>query len=205
MSVVEYFNIIIKPEPTMQGDLKTVDRREAMKSYALVGAVFGLIIGLGIASLGGLLSTLGGNAGLLIGGLGVLAIIVFPVLLAIFSVIGGFIGVGIMYLIAKALGGTGTFDQQFYLSSRLIWPMFFAMIGVFILTLIPVVGVLISFVWNLYSIYLQVMLVSVAHKVSKLKALLIVLVPIILVIIIAAIFAAALIASLIGAGTMLGA
>ncbi len=203
MSVVEYFNIIIKPEPTMQGDLKSVDRREAMKSYALVGAVFGLILGLGFATLGGLLSTLGGSAGALFGGLGVLAIIVFPILLAILTVIGSLIGTGIMYLIAKALGGSGTFDQQFYVSSRLVWPAFFATIGIFFLTLIPFVGVLISFVWNLYSLYLQVVLISVVHKVSKMKGLVIMLVPLILVFILAMIFAASLIAGVVGAGAAL--
>lgn len=199
MSVVEYFDIIIKPEPTMQGDLKRVDRREAMKTYAIAGAIIGLVMGIAVASLGGLLSGLAGGLGALFIGLGVVAIILFPIAFAVISVLGSFVGTGIMYLIAKALGGKGTFDQHYYLSSRLIWPTFFATIGIFILTLIPAVGVLINFIWNVYSIYLQVVLIAVAHKVSKLKALVIILLPLIVVSIILMIFAATLLIGLLGA------
>mgnify|MGYP001566580589 CR=1 FL=1 len=187
--VMKFFEIILRPEPVMQGLLKKTDRNEAMRTFALVGAIMGLLFGIG-AFLGA--GFIGGG---LLAGLGLIAIIVFPIIFAIMVVIGAVIGFGIITIIAGLLGGKGTFDQHFYLGSKLAIPGLIISIVTTVLGIIPLIGGLIGLIWNLYSIYLQVVLISVVGKMSKLRALVVIVIPIVIVgILIGSLLAAALVA-----------
>jgi hypothetical protein len=90
------------------------------------------------------------------------------------------IGFHIIHFIAKLFGGTGTFQNNFYLGSKLLWPTLVANIVIFVLSLIPIAGILINLIWSLYSLYVFVVLVSVANNISRIKALIIILLPSIL-------------------------
>jgi len=84
-----------------------------------------------------------------------------------------FISMGILYLIAKAFRGQGTFLTQSYTSV-----LFQAPLGIAssILNVIPYLG-LISFAVFIYGIVLQVFAIMAAHRLSGGKATLVVLLP----------------------------
>ena len=91
--------------------------------------------------------------------------------------VGSGFGYGLYYLVAKLLGGKGTFVQNYFLGSRLFWPMIFASIIVGIITMIPFVGWLVQIIWFLYTIYLSVVLISVANNITKLRAVVVYVLP----------------------------
>lgn len=86
-----------------------------------------------------------------------------------------FIGVGILYLLAKAFGGTGTFLAQSYT---------FLLIGVPVgivsglLSLIPILGGLVAFGLSIYAIVLEVFAIMAVHRLSGGKATAVVLIPV---------------------------
>ncbi|MEK6970357.1 MAG: Yip1 family protein [archaeon] len=173
MAIIDYFNIIIKPEPTMAEDVKHADLREAFKTFAIMGAIIGLMIGLIIA-------VAGERIGL--GGIGWIAILIAPVVVGfLYASFSGF-GVGLQHFCARLLGGKGTFIQLYYLASRLFWPALFASIILSLANAIPFVGILISILWWIYSgIYLNVVAISIAHRISKWRALVAFLLPMIVI------------------------
>jgi hypothetical protein len=89
--------------------------------------------------------------------------------------IGFFIGVGIYYLIAKALGGQGTFLAQSYTTLLYSVP-----IGIltFALRLIPILGALAAAALGIYGIVLQVFAIMAVHRLSGGKATAVVLIPV---------------------------
>jgi hypothetical protein len=94
--------------------------------------------------------------------------------LIIFIPLGFFIGVGIVYLIAKAFKGSGTFLQQSYTSLLVGVPL--GIISL-LLSLIPVLGSIASFALGIYSIVLNVFSIMAVHRLSGGKATLVVLLP----------------------------
>jgi len=195
-----FFDIILKPQPTMEAEKSKADTMAAVKTYAIYGAIIGLLIGIVLAFLSTLLGAFGslfsqGAMGFFTG-LGIAAIIVMPIVVAILSVIGSAISYGIYWIIAKLLGGTGTFTQNYYLGSKLVWPVLVATIIAGILQIIPILGQIIYVVWLLYTIYLAVVLLSVANSISKVKAFIAWLIPVIIIVILMMALIGSLIASL---------
>ncbi len=175
---MEFFDIVIHPKERMPLEKKNADAKEAAKAFALVGIVVGLGLGILAAFIGSIASPfLGGMAT----GLGLAAIIVFPIVFAILAVIGSAISSGIVWVIARVLGGTGTFAGNYYLASRLLWPLFFAGIIVGIVAMIPLLGWLIQLLWFLYVAYLSITMISIANTISMARAIVVWLIPIILV------------------------
>ncbi len=168
MDVMHYFDIILHPEETMKANLKDAEMKKAMKPFAIAGALVGLLLGLDIAF---------GGAAFGLGGLSYAAIIIVPIVLAIGLAIASGFGYGLYFLVAKLLGGKGTFLQNYYLGSRLFWPTIFASIIVGLLTLIPFVGFLIQIIWVVYTTYLVIVLISVANNITKLRALVVYVLP----------------------------
>ncbi|TMC18887.1 MAG: hypothetical protein E6J34_16070 [Chloroflexi bacterium] len=85
-----------------------------------------------------------------------------------------FIGEGIIYLIAKAFGGTGTFLQQSY--SHLLFKIPLGIITS-ALGLIPLLGGLVWFGIYVYEIVLHIFSIMAAHRLSGGKATAVVLLP----------------------------
>ncbi|QQR92845.1 MAG: YIP1 family protein [Candidatus Iainarchaeum archaeon] len=201
--IMEYFQIILKPEETMQRIVKKPDMKAADQAFLIYGGIIGLIFGVVVALFASIVSAIASVAGegvvALIAGLGFLAIIIFPIVFAIVSLVGSKISYWIFYKVTALLGGKGTYDQNFWLGSQLIWPILFAQIIVWILGFVPLIGFLISIIWAFYTIYLFVVLLSVANKVSKLRALAAWILTVVLLIVVVIILAMVL-ASVIFAG-----
>jgi hypothetical protein len=92
-------------------------------------------------------------------GFGVFVICLAPVA-AVFSVIGLFLTAGISHIVARALGGIGTFSQLAYAIAAYTAPI--SLVATFI-GLIPFVNCL-SFPIGLYALFLNVLSVKAVHK-----------------------------------------
>lgn len=98
------------------------------------------------------------------------------------TIIGGFIGVffaffiaaGLIYLLARALGGTGTFLEHSWLLSLVFVP-----IQAFsdVINVIPILGGLVGAVLGIYSLVLYVFATASAHHISLGRATWAVLIP----------------------------
>lgn len=86
-------------------ELKHIDPLSLGKVQGLMMAVFGLIIGILVALLGGFAALVPGVSPQAVLGLGVFSIIVFPILYGIVGLISGIIAAFIYNFIAKKVGG----------------------------------------------------------------------------------------------------
>ena len=196
-----FFDIVLKPEETFRAEKNKASLNDALKTFAIYGAIIGFFVGIVLAVLAGLLGSLlalfGNNPVLgFLSGLGLAAIIVMPILVALWTIITSAIASGLYWLLSRLFGGKGTFEQNYFLSSRLVWPLLVAGIIITILGLIPIIGFLINIAWILYTIYLYVILVSVANQIGKLQSLIVLLIPIVIVILIALLFVGSLLAAI---------
>ncbi|MDY0019134.1 MAG: Yip1 family protein [Anaerolineae bacterium] len=107
---------------------------------------------------------------------------------AVGAVIGFFISVGLIHLVAKLLQGQGTYTETFFLSAAAAVPITIVMSVIQIIgglfNLIPVIGPifailvgLVSFVLGIYSLVLSAMAVAAAHRFSLGKGFAAVLIP----------------------------
>ena len=95
-----------------------------------------------------------------------------------------FLLMGIVYLLAKAFGGQGTFLEQCNSSLYIQAPL-----GIFskLLALIPVVGRILNSVLSLYGIVLQVFVIMAVHRLSRGKAIAAILIPLVTIGLLAAV------------------
>jgi hypothetical protein len=102
----------------------------------------------------------------------------FTLGLAPLTIIGFFIGTGIVYLIAKAFGGQGTFLTQAYTNLLFAVPL-----GILsgLASLVPILGVIVAFGLSIYSVVLNVFSVMAVHRLSGGKATAVVLIPAVIV------------------------
>jgi hypothetical protein len=132
------------------------------------------------------LNIMAAASGLVVGA--ILGAIIVPIAALVFQ--------GIVYLVAKVLGGKGTFTQQFYLVT-IATAMGSLLVGV--LGMIPCLGALISIVGGLYLLYVQVVVMRDLHQVSTLKALVAILTPLVILALLAFLLFAALMISMLAA------
>ena len=87
-----------------------------------------------------------------------------------------FLLMGIVYLLARAFGGQGTFLEQCNISLYIQAPL-----GILskLLALIPVVGRVLNSVLSLYGIVLQVFVIMAVHRLSRGKAIATVAIPLV--------------------------
>lgn len=95
-----------------------------------------------------------------------------------------FLLMGIVFLLAKAFGGQGTFLEQCNSSLYIQAPL-----GIFskLLALIPVVGRVLNSVLSLYGIVLQVFVIMAVHRLSRGKAIATILIPLVTIGLLAAV------------------
>jgi Yip1 domain len=88
--------------------------------------------------------------------------------------LGFFIGVGILFLVAKMFGGTGTFLRQAYAFALFVVPIdgVSAVVG-----LVPVLGWLVSFALFIYGIVLAVFAISASQRLDTGKSVAVLLIP----------------------------
>src|SRR6266536_2510791 len=82
----------------------------------------------------------------------------------------------IFSLLARAFGGQGTFLQQCHSSLQIQVPL-----GIIskILALIPVVGRILNSILSLYGIGVQVVVIMAVHRLSRGKAIAVLLIPVV--------------------------
>ena len=103
--------------------------------------------------------------------IGVVGLIVLPVFNVIAAVLLTTFGTGVLWVIAKLLGGKGSFAQQYYLSALYLAP--FAVIN--LLTNIfgifsPLLALLVNLLTFIYGLYLLTLVLKEAHEFSTLRA-----------------------------------
>lgn len=113
----------------------------------------------------------------LIGGGGLVATLVFTLFAA---VIGFFIGVGIIYLLGRAFGGTGTFGEMAYNIALYSTPI---TVLASLFSIIPIVGGLVALLLGIYQIYLNWLSIQAGMNLPGGKALWVILIPLIVVVV----------------------
>ena len=91
--------------------------------------------------------------------------------------VGFLIGSGIHFLIAKLLGGTGSFEEQTYLLATFVAPM---MIINGVIGIIPFLGGCVWFLILIYQLVLTFLAVKVVHRLGTGQALVVALGPILI-------------------------
>jgi hypothetical protein len=112
-------------------------------------------------------------AGGMTGGFALFSIVLTPLFFLI--------GVGIVHLIARMLGGTGDFGQYGFLAAAYSAPL--TVIGA-VIGLIPLLGGCIAPLLSIYGIVLNIFAVRVSHNLSMGRAIAAVLLPFVLLLII---------------------
>lgn len=179
--IQEWVDVIFTPEQTFVREKPKSTIWAGMINYAIIAAIIGLLVGLGIAVLAFFVASLPAIS--IVPGLewfaawGWTAIIIAPVSLVVFAWVFSLLMQGFTYLFAKyVFNGTGTFAEQYYLNSLYVVPIsvitFIGLIG-YVLLLFPIIGfigMLVSIVAfgfvSLYSSILQVLALRVVHKLS---------------------------------------
>jgi len=105
------------------------------------------------------------------------------------------IGQGILFIIAKLLGGKGTIIQQYYLVALYAAPL---TILSSVISLIPLVGLL-SLLIGLYELYLLLLVLTEVHQYGMGKAALTVFLPAIIILILLVIILGVAVISILGA------
>ncbi len=149
----------------------------AVLDVIIGGVILGFAIGLAgfIAMLVGVHSSFGslGPLGMILGGAGIAmgammwvgAMIVTPII----AVIGWFIDSIAIWIIAKIIGGKGSFSEQTKnLGSLVIAPL---MIIDAMVVWIPIVGAFLAFLVSLYSVYTLTVVLKETHKFSTIRAI----------------------------------
>lgn len=179
-------NVLINPAGTFKAQAKKADYAEAVKHVGIAGIIQGILTGIllmmGLSAVGGIL-----GYGMLGASIGIMSIVLLAILVPISAIIGLFIGSGILYIIAKILGGKGDYQTQTYLMA-----IYMAPIGIIsgVLGMIPLAGIVIALIAMIYAIYLLTLSLKETHKYSTGKAVLTWLLPVIVVILLVGVLAA---------------
>lgn len=156
-----YKTVLTHPSvATFEAELPTANWQAVWVGVAIMAvawALMSLIVGAEQSSPYSSGPSLGGALGI-----GVLLVVAF------------FFGSGIYHLIAKLLGGTGSFLPYAYAISLVIVPLD-TVAGVALI--IPVLGALVFLAAGVYSIYLLVLATQAAHRLTTGKAVAVVLIP----------------------------
>ena len=143
-----------------QGGLK-----EGAKFILIAAFIAGLIQAiLQLLLLGTLGAVYGGVGQALLGGSVYAAFLIVGI--PIVSLLAAFILQGIIYVVARLLGGKGTFADQFYLMA--IPTSIATLVGV--LQLIPCLGSLVLMVFLLYLLFVQIVVVRDLHQITAVRA-----------------------------------
>lgn len=145
--------------------------------FALLGVFIGLIFG----AIGSMASTnLGLITGGIMGGSYILIGVIMAVATIIFTPISFLIGTGVHWILAKALGGKGTYSDQSYYASNItaginvltpIW-----MIG----SLIPCVGYIVSLAVSIYPLYLFYKVIKKVHGLDSTRSAAVIILPVVI-------------------------
>jgi hypothetical protein len=96
--------------------LRRIEPISLAKIYGVLGALYGLLVGLPMACfmsmMGSAMDQYGGGGGMM-GGIGIAAVILYPIMGAVFGFIGGLIGAFVYNFAAERVGGVEMeFDEE---------------------------------------------------------------------------------------------
>ena len=183
MTVKVWIDAFVKPAATFKAQKSKASLKAGLMNYGIAGLISGIITAVIIlAGLSALVSTgftlpsmegvgVTGAVGAVIGGI-------------IAALIGSLIITAILWVVARILGGKGTYTQQYYLVSLYAVP-------VAILSIIPLVNILVI----LYGLYLLTVALREAHGYGTGKAVITWLILLVIVVIIALVIGAAILGS----------
>ncbi len=187
-----WMEVLTNPKGTFSAQKAKADLGTAVVLFAIAFFIFGFLTGLGQmlgpqipeAPAVGIVEVIMGSFGSLIGG-----------------IIGMFIAVGIVWVIAKVLGGKGSYTQQFHLTAVYLPPITILSGLITLIALLSGVGAigLLGLLVFLYSLYLLTLMLMEAHEFGMGKAILTWIIPAILVIVIIVVLAATVLASIFAA------
>ncbi len=145
--------------------------------FILLGLMFGALFG-ALFSLAGSSSNAGLGAGV---GFGLLYIVI-GLVAAVFQLVLGpvffLIGQGVQWVLARILGGKGSFAEQAYFSSYI----YAGYATVSVLAFIPCVGSIVVMVAAILILYLTFIMLKQVHSLSSLRAAAVIIIPIAVVI-----------------------
>ena len=189
---MEWFAFVDQPAEELAKYKKKGSLGEGIKTYALFGALVGLALAIGLLVGIGFLPQSGPFAGF-----GIASVVILPILFALISVVVSLIATGLTWIAAKIFGGDATFGNHYYLTSRMVWPIFG--VGALLQALSLVMGVVIlpfTIIWTIYSVDINTEVVKAAHGLTTFRAYLSWVVPIlVLTVILFIVFAGLLFAS----------
>jgi hypothetical protein len=164
---------------TLKGDVM-----QKVSASDVVGYAFLILVIAGLAGAVG--QTL---MGLILGTLELVSFLAF-ITGPIFAVIGTFIGVGILHIIALIFGGQAKYMDLFK-------PMAFAQVVGWV-AVIPFIGTAISSILGIWLIVVNIVIIKNVHKLSTGKSVLVVLLPVIIILALVLALGAAFIAMIFG-------
>lgn len=123
-----------------------------------------------------------------IGQLNMLGIVIFP----IFALVLSFISYGVLHLLAKLFGGTASF-REFYSASGI------GSVATWV-SAIPFIGGFLSALAGLWGLVITFFVLRTTHKLSSVRAAIVIAIPLVIVLIITVLFVAAIIAMIAAVG-----
>ena len=186
-----YAKMITEPEKTMLAEVKKTgfgvglrDMLTGMLPYLLVALAIMLLVSVAISIVLLVVGKLGLVSPYAVPALGIVAVCFAAYILL--SIISWIISTAIIHLVAKVLGGKGSFGKMLGLMGTLSGASSLFMIPVMLISIIPIIGQ-VAMIVSVYLVYLQYKAIRTVHGIDRNRAIATVLIPIILV---AAIFVA---------------
>lgn len=186
-------DILFKPKETLQKEKKNASVMRGAKDIAVVTlfefGVFGLLLLLLAVILTLVIAAIGIPKGINGGAWGLLAIFVAVIVVCIlavtlFYIMSWLVTSAIEFSAARLLGGVGSFSEHAYLSALESAAFMTCYIPLSILLIIPFVGAVtypISVLIGFYALYLKYLLIERVHKISKFRALAVMVAPTVLI------------------------
>ncbi|MEK6820774.1 MAG: Yip1 family protein [archaeon] len=155
---------------------KEASFKRAMLEFGLYGINVGVLASVGVVVL---MQDLNGGVGLdratwnaahAIWALGPGALILIPLIGALTSIVVLSLACIFLGLSSRVLGGNGSFKENAYLVSRLIFPFSLATIAIGFVSQLPFFGTVIPFLWIVYALWIMVNVIHIANNIPIEKA-----------------------------------
>lgn len=184
--IPSFLSILYSPNATLHKEKNNASFPGAMLNYGLTGMNLG-VVGLLFLSVTlaqfqdaptitrGIIQTIQ-----YIFGPGLEVFVLIPLLAGIIGIMVGFAFSGVVWIVARGLGGYGTWRDNMYLISFLFLPIAIGSYLVNLIAINPILAAAASTVWGLYTLYIAICAVGVANAITFPRAVLALLSPLII-------------------------
>lgn len=152
--------------------------------YLLLASILATVFGIIGTVLQMLLQVSGGGSAVMFGAEFLVGVAMLLVLTPTTIIIWSFIATGAMYLLARTLGGAGTFESQYY-HFAIAWGGLLMVLN--IVSIVPCLGQIVVFLLAIFWLYLCYLVYMSVHKLSSGKAIVLVVLPIVVLLVLMAI------------------